>query len=332
MSKERYLNCKYLDAGMDGMLCSKDLCKTCLEFNGEKCSYYTPKNESKDKEKQIEEMKNNARIYIGAVVEKLRMDGCELYEIDGIVENILNYITLPEDSVVLPKEEYQKDFSGVSMERIGNACLGTGCNKAFKCTKYVGNKPKGIYCVEEYASFGSGKIYSDGHIEENYRCGERGNYAMFEDKDKEKQLVNEIKQDFKMHEEKYKQIEEMAKIIALEMCPTQKEYSKFNNKATCYFAECKNIKNAVDKLTNAGYRKLLEDSVVITNDFELPFANKDECEYWKSRCKEIGDIAEENASKETAEKILNELYCTPKEKVENKIKELAKQFGVEIKE
>lgn len=62
----------------------------------------------KDKEKQIEEMKNNARIYIGAVVEKLRMDGCELYEIDGIIENILNYITVPEGSVVLSREEYEE--------------------------------------------------------------------------------------------------------------------------------------------------------------------------------------------------------------------------------
>ena len=61
----------------------------------------------KDKEKQIEEMKNNARIYIGAIVEKLRIDGCELWEIDGIVENILNYITIAEDSVVLTKEEYE---------------------------------------------------------------------------------------------------------------------------------------------------------------------------------------------------------------------------------
>lgn len=62
----------------------------------------------KDKEKQIEEMKNNARIYIGGVVEKLRMDGCELYEIDRIVENILNYITVPEDSVVLTKSELEQ--------------------------------------------------------------------------------------------------------------------------------------------------------------------------------------------------------------------------------
>ena len=59
------------------------------------------------KNMQIEEMKNNARIYIGAIVEKLRMDGCELYEIDGIVENILNYITITEDSVILSKGAYE---------------------------------------------------------------------------------------------------------------------------------------------------------------------------------------------------------------------------------
>ena len=38
MKKEnkRYLNCKYLDAGLDGMLCSKNLCTKCKELNGEK--------------------------------------------------------------------------------------------------------------------------------------------------------------------------------------------------------------------------------------------------------------------------------------------------------
>lgn len=38
--EKRYLTCKYLDAGMDGMLCSKSLCSTCKEFNGEKCKDY----------------------------------------------------------------------------------------------------------------------------------------------------------------------------------------------------------------------------------------------------------------------------------------------------
>lgn len=41
---KRYLKCKYLDAGMDGMLCSKNLCTTCKEFNGEKCSNFISKN------------------------------------------------------------------------------------------------------------------------------------------------------------------------------------------------------------------------------------------------------------------------------------------------
>lgn len=50
---KRYLNCKYLDAGMDGMLCSKTLCTTCKEFNGEKCSDYTSKTKPKnEKQKQ----------------------------------------------------------------------------------------------------------------------------------------------------------------------------------------------------------------------------------------------------------------------------------------
>ena len=119
MSKERYLNCKYLDAGMDGMLCSMNLCTTCKEFKGEKCSYYMPKNKSKDKKKQ-----NNVNEY----------------------------------------------FSNILIKN---------------CKRIV--------------------------------------------------------------EQADKEIEEMAKIIALEMCPTQKEYSKFNNEATCYFARCRNIKNAVDK-------------------------------------------------------------------------------------
>lgn len=47
--RKRYLNCKYLDAGMDGMLCSQELCKTCTEFLGGKCPYYTPINKTKDK-------------------------------------------------------------------------------------------------------------------------------------------------------------------------------------------------------------------------------------------------------------------------------------------
>lgn len=53
-NKKRYLDCKYLDAGMDGMLCSMDICTTCKEFNGENCSCFEPKENMNETE--IEEM------------------------------------------------------------------------------------------------------------------------------------------------------------------------------------------------------------------------------------------------------------------------------------
>lgn len=55
---KRYLNCKYLDAGMDGMLCSMSLCMTCKEFNGEKCKDYISKDNLSKKEKQCEYCKD----------------------------------------------------------------------------------------------------------------------------------------------------------------------------------------------------------------------------------------------------------------------------------
>lgn len=47
--KERYLNCKYLDAGMDGMLCERIPFTTCLEFNGNPCPHYQAKKSSPPK-------------------------------------------------------------------------------------------------------------------------------------------------------------------------------------------------------------------------------------------------------------------------------------------
>ena len=47
--KERYLNCKYLDAGMDGMLCERAPFRTCLEFNGDSCPYYQAKKSNPPK-------------------------------------------------------------------------------------------------------------------------------------------------------------------------------------------------------------------------------------------------------------------------------------------
>lgn len=65
-------------------------------------------------------------------------------------------------------------------------------------------------------------------------------------------------------------IEEMARIIAFELCPNRAIHKKWGEEAQCYsdnnFAECKEIKNVVDKLYNTGYRKIPENAVVMTRE------------------------------------------------------------------
>lgn len=73
--------------------------------------------------------------------------------------------------------------------------------------------------------------------------------------------------------DKQKQIEEMARIIAFDLCPNRHVHAKWGEEAQCYsdnnFAECTKIKNVVDKLYNAGYRKIPENAVVLTNENEI---------------------------------------------------------------
>lgn len=70
---------------------------------------------------------------------------------------------------------------------------------------------------------------------------------------------------------KEKQIEEMARIIAFDLCDYGKQHSYvYGDKAKCYssenFSECIKIKNVVDKLYEQGYRKIDEGSVVFTQE------------------------------------------------------------------
>lgn len=92
-------------------------------------------------------------------------------------------------------------------------------------------------------------------------------------KDKEKQLVNEIKQDFAKHEEKHKQIEEMAKIM--QRCYEKKGLLNFK-----WFAE-------------SAYKCLTEDSVVLSRE-----------EYQKDFSSQFNK-GYKQGSKETAEKFYN---------------------------
>jgi transcription antitermination factor NusA-like protein len=61
----------------------------------------------------------------------------------------------------------------------------------------------------------------------------------------------------------------MARIIAFDLCPKRRIHANYGEEAQCYsdnnFAECKEIKNVVDKLINAGYRKIPENAVVLTD-------------------------------------------------------------------
>ena len=70
--------------------------------------------------------------------------------------------------------------------------------------------------------------------------------------------------------DKQKRIEKMARIIAFELCPNRAIHKKWGEEAQCYsdnnFAECEEIKNVVDKLYNAGYRKIPENAVVLTKE------------------------------------------------------------------
>ena len=137
--------------------------------------------------------------------------------------------------------------------------------------------------------------------------------------------------------DKEKQIEEMARDIAFEFCPNRNLHKKWGNEAQCYsddnFSECTTIKNAVDKLYNAGYRKIPEGSVVLSKE-----------EYAKDFCSQFNK-GYERGSKETAREILEAIKLKAwgnNADVNGNIwsysisiyelAEIAKQFGVEIKE
>jgi hypothetical protein len=64
----------------------------------------------------------------------------------------------------------------------------------------------------------------------------------------------------------------MARIIAFDLCPNRSVHVNWGEEAQCYsdnnFSECTQIKNVVDKLINAGYRKkeIPENAVVLTKE------------------------------------------------------------------
>ena len=68
-------------------------------------------------------------------------------------------------------------------------------------------------------------------------------------------------------DEMIKDKEQIARIIAFELCPQRYHKELYGENAKCYsdnnFGDCKKIKAVVDKLYNAGYRKVADDEIVI---------------------------------------------------------------------
>lgn len=116
---------------------------------------------------------------------------------------------------------------------------------------------------------------------------------------------------------KQQQIEENAKVIP------EKIKDPLDNSRYIIFG--KSLRREIARICyNAGYRKLPEDSVVLSKE-EI-------CEL-KCQAEEDFNKAYDLGSKETAEKFLQLAYdrCLEKSFIK-KVEELAKQFGVEIKE
>ena len=128
----------------------------------------------------------------------------------------------------------------------------------------------------------------------------------------DKEMINEIKQDFKKHEEKHKQIEEIVKEIA----ECNKESCQ-DCKLTCTYHYA--IKRFCELF-------LPEASIVLSiEEYQKDFSSQFNKGY-------------KYGSKETAEKILSELYYIARlyygdsANVLAWAKDKAKQLGVEIKE
>lgn len=74
-------------------------------------------------------------------------------------------------------------------------CCSNRCEKRFTCKRqYISG------CCEDYYSFGSGGLNSDGKITETYWCGPLGNYNMYIPIDKSI-IINEFNKVIKMSEE-----------------------------------------------------------------------------------------------------------------------------------
>lgn len=144
-------------------------------------------------------------------------------------------------------------------------------------------------------------------------------------------------------DEMFEDKKQMARIIAFELCPQKYHKEWYGEYANCYaddnFADCATIKEVVDKLINAGYRKVGKDEIVIKkSEYEkLRLAKykamEEAIEYEKTAYKQL-----EQAKQETAREILitihnNLKYATIKQTgTLISIKSLANELGIDLED
>lgn len=174
--------------------------------------------------------------------------------------------------------------------------------------------------------------------------------------------------------EMIKDKEQMARIIAFELCPYKYHKEWWGENAKCYsdnnFAHCPRVKEVVDKIYNANYRKVGEDEIVIKKseykelkkyrtdwlnsekmhlqaeledtEFELGCSNR----LFQKVCEEKKELEKqlEQAKQETAMEILQEILYTKSceewfeneqlvdfgKKIVDKIENLANKYGIEL--
>lgn len=76
-----------------------------------------------------------------------------------------------------------------------NLCCSRTCEKRIECGRNEVNNAVGTYYVEDYSSFGAGKISNSG-CEIDYWCGKLGDYKMFEPVNKDISKTNQIEKLF----------------------------------------------------------------------------------------------------------------------------------------
>lgn len=103
-------------------------------------------------------------------------------------------------------------------------------------------------------------------------------------------------------DEMLKDKEQMARIIAFELCPYKYHKEWWGENAKCYsdnnFAHCPRIKEVVDELYNAGYEKIREDEFVLKQS-EVAEFRKDQAEV---------KFLKDKIKQETAREILQEIF------------------------